>query len=90
LHQGDYRSLAILFRQQLCSQQLDPDLLTEIERMLDKNQREAVCVFCEEVRHDDEFVMAAEEWMRRQDDPMRMRLAAILNMARTPEGLDAR
>jgi hypothetical protein len=86
--EGDYRSLAILFRQQLCSRQLDPELLTEIERMLDRNQREAVCVLCEEVRQDKELARAAEEWMRRQDEQMRRRLAAILNVARSPVDRD--
>jgi hypothetical protein len=88
--EGDYRSLAILFRQQLCSRQLDPELLTEIERMLEGDQREAVCILCDEVRQDQELTRAADECMNRQDEQMRRRLTAVLNVARPAVDRDAR
>jgi hypothetical protein len=78
--ESDLRSLAVRFRQQLCGQQLEPDLLDELERTLDRHSGQAACILGEEVaRNEIEFGKAAAEWMNRQDQPTRRRLAAILD-----------
>jgi hypothetical protein len=79
--ESDLRSLAARFRQQLRRQQLDPELLAKVERMLARHRGRAARILGEEVPRDIESGKAAVEWMNRQDEPTRRRLAAVLQKA---------
>jgi hypothetical protein len=87
--ESDLRLLAIRFRQQLRAQQLEPELLAKLERMLDRHRDQAACILGEEVPREIEFGKAAVKWMDRQDEPMRRRLAAVLQKAGWPVFNDA-
>jgi HlyD family secretion protein len=87
--EGDLRLLAVRFRQQLRRQQLEPELLAKVERMLDRDRAQAACILGEEVPHEIEFGKAAVEWMGRQDERTRRRLAIVLQKAGWPVLNDA-
>jgi hypothetical protein len=87
--EGDVRSLAVRFRQQLRRQQLEPELLAKVERMLDRERGQAARILGEEIPRETEFGKAAVAWMDRQDERTRRRLAFVLQRAGWPVLTDA-
>jgi hypothetical protein len=87
--ESDLRSLAVRFRQQLRVQQLEPELLAKLERMLDRHRDQAECILEAEIPREIEFGKAAAKWMDGQDEPTRRRLAAVLQKAGWPVLNDA-
>jgi hypothetical protein len=79
--ESELRSLAVRFRQQLQRQELEPELLAKVERILARHSGRAARILGEEVPSDIEFGKAAMEWMNRHDELTRRRLAAVLDKA---------